>query len=76
MIRHMFTPQEIDEDVGIINEIKEDVESECSKFGPIKKIRVFDRHPDGVVSVKYEDEAAMGPCIAVSVTLHLSPAWQ
>lgn len=62
VIKNMFTVQQIDADATYIIDLKTDLESECSKFGVVKKVMVFDRHPDGVCSVKFEDVAAANKC--------------
>eukprot|EP00040_Diaphanoeca_grandis_P039141 m.258233 g.258233 ORF g.258233 m.258233 type:complete len:395 (+) comp36303_c0_seq1:184-1368(+) len=63
VIKHMFDPKEFDEDPMYLNEIRDDLQSECGKFGTIKKIMIFDRHPEGVVSIKFEDVASVDVCI-------------
>ncbi|EGD77470.1 hypothetical protein PTSG_08565 [Salpingoeca rosetta] len=64
ILRHMFHPSEFTEDPMLLVELKRDIEKECKKFGPIKKLEIFDRNPEGVVMVRYQDEAALGPAIA------------
>lgn len=60
----MFNPKEFDEDATYLVELREELQSECSKFGHVKKIMIFDRHPEGVVSVKFEDEEMAERCIS------------
>eukprot|EP00116_Pleurobrachia_bachei_P004517 sb/3464779/ len=36
-----------------IIEIRDDIKEECEKLGPTKKVIIFDRHPQGVVSIKF-----------------------
>ena len=42
-----------------------DLDSECKTFGEIKKIMIFDRHPDGVVSIKFADVESAHRCVKV-----------
>lgn len=41
----------------------EDLRVECSKFGQIRKLLLFDRHPDGVASVSFRDPEEADYCI-------------
>ena len=45
-------------------DLKRDVQEECTRFGEVKKVVIFDRHPEGVVSVKFADEPMALKCIA------------
>ena len=65
VIKHMFTPEQIDDDATVINDLREDLESECKKWGTVKKIMIFDRHHEGVVSVKFAEIEAAHKCIKV-----------
>ncbi|XP_071801108.1 17S U2 SnRNP complex component HTATSF1-like [Asterias amurensis] len=64
IIKHLFHPEEFEEDAMVINEIKDDLQSECSKYGEVKKVIIFDRHPDGVASVKFKDVEFADLCVA------------
>ncbi|KAM4663420.1 17S U2 SnRNP complex component HTATSF1 [Discoglossus pictus] len=55
IIKNMFHPSDFEEDPLVLNEIREDLRSECEKFGQVKKVLIFDRHPDGVASVSFKD---------------------
>ncbi|XP_071493077.1 17S U2 SnRNP complex component HTATSF1-like [Diadema antillarum] len=63
IFRHVFHPSEFEEDATLITEIKDDLQSECSRFGEVKKVLIFDRHPDGVASVKFRDAENADSCI-------------
>lgn len=45
-------------DVNFKNELTEDVKQGCEPFGPVDKITVFDRNPDGIVVVKFKTAQA------------------
>ncbi|XP_002741882.1 17S U2 SnRNP complex component HTATSF1-like [Saccoglossus kowalevskii] len=64
ILRHMFEPKEFEEDPMAINEIIDDLKAECGKFGEVKKVLIFDRHPDGVASVKFKEPEEADVCIA------------
>ncbi|KAM5145396.1 17S U2 SnRNP complex component HTATSF1 [Mantella aurantiaca] len=63
IIRNMFHPKDFEEDPLVLNEIREDLRSECEKFGQVKKVLIFDRHPDGVASVSFKEADESDACI-------------
>ncbi|XP_038604576.1 HIV Tat-specific factor 1 [Tachyglossus aculeatus] len=63
IIRNMFHPKDFEEDPLVLNEIREDLRTECEKFGQVKKVLLFDRHPDGVASVSYKEADEADQCI-------------
>ncbi|KAM5290096.1 17S U2 SnRNP complex component HTATSF1 isoform 1-T2 [Glossophaga mutica] len=63
IIKNMFHPMDFEDDPLVLNEIREDLRVECSKFGQIKKLLLFDRHPDGVASVSFRNPEEADLCI-------------
>uniref|UniRef100_A0A671FFL6 17S U2 SnRNP complex component HTATSF1 n=1 Tax=Rhinolophus ferrumequinum TaxID=59479 RepID=A0A671FFL6_RHIFE len=63
IIKNMFHPVDFEDDPLVLNEIREDLRVECSKFGQIRKLLLFDRHPDGVASVSFRDPEEADYCI-------------
>lgn len=63
IIRNMFHPKDFEEDPLVLNEIREDLRTECEKFGQVKKVILFDRHPDGVASVSFKEAEEGDVCI-------------
>ncbi|TNN66460.1 HIV Tat-specific factor 1 [Liparis tanakae] len=63
IIRNMFHPSDFEEDPLELNEYREDLRSECDKFGGVKKVILFDRHPDGVASVAFKEPEQADACI-------------
>nr|XP_056714982.1 HIV Tat-specific factor 1 [Euleptes europaea] len=63
IIRNMFHPKDFEEDPLVLNEIREDLRTECEKFGQVKKVIIFDRHPDGVASVSFKETEEADVCI-------------
>jgi len=39
-------------------EIEEDIKDEADKYDRIVKVVLYDREPDGIVTVRFEDEGA------------------
>eukprot|EP00058_Branchiostoma_floridae_P027609 XP_002613100.1 hypothetical protein BRAFLDRAFT_125707 [Branchiostoma floridae] len=64
IIRNMFHPKDFEEDPLELNEISDDLRSECEKFGIVKKVLIFDRHPDGVASVAYKEAEMADAAVA------------
>ncbi|XP_034540258.1 HIV Tat-specific factor 1 [Notolabrus celidotus] len=63
IIRNMFHPSDFEEDPLVLNEYRDDLRSECEKFGEVKKVILFDRHPDGVASVAFKEPEQADACI-------------
>lgn len=53
IMKHCFNPKDFLEDATLITDIRDDIKEECETIGPVKKVLIFDRHPQGVVSVKF-----------------------
>lgn len=64
IIRNMFHPSDFEEDPLVLNEYREDLRTECEKFGEVKKVVLFDRHPDGVASIAFKEADQADACIA------------
>ncbi|XP_072231465.1 17S U2 SnRNP complex component HTATSF1 [Leuresthes tenuis] len=63
IIRNMFHPSDFEEDPLVLNEYRDDLRSECEKFGEVKKVILFDRHPDGVASIAFKEAEQADACI-------------
>lgn len=63
ILSHMFTLEELEEDPAVLLEIKEDVREECAKLGTVTNVALFDKEPDGIVSVKFLDAQSAQSCI-------------
>lgn len=63
ILKNMFHPMDFEDDPLVLNEIREDLRVECSKFGQIRKLLLFDRHPDGVASVSFREPEEADYCI-------------
>ncbi|XP_050392150.2 HIV Tat-specific factor 1 [Patella vulgata] len=64
ILTNMFDPKEFEQDPSLINELREDVRTECIKYGDVRKVTLFDRHPEGVMSVMYKTPEEADVCIA------------
>ncbi|XP_034034021.1 HIV Tat-specific factor 1 [Thalassophryne amazonica] len=63
IIRNMFHPSDFEEDPLVLNEYREDLRTECEKFGEVKKVLIFDRHPDGVASIAFKEPEEADTCV-------------
>ncbi|XP_051973716.1 HIV Tat-specific factor 1 homolog [Xyrauchen texanus] len=64
IIQNMFHPSDFEEDPLVLNEYRDDLRTECEKFGQVKKVIIFDRHPDGVASVAFKEPEEADMCQA------------
>uniref|UniRef100_A0A672SPW5 17S U2 SnRNP complex component HTATSF1 n=1 Tax=Sinocyclocheilus grahami TaxID=75366 RepID=A0A672SPW5_SINGR len=64
IIQNMFHPSDFEEDPLVLNEYRDDLRTECEKFGQVKKVIIFDRHPDGVASVAFKEPEEADVCQA------------
>ncbi|XP_059833666.1 HIV Tat-specific factor 1 [Hypanus sabinus] len=62
ILKHMFHPKDFEVDPMILNEIRDDLRLECEKFGQVKKVLLFDRHPDGLASVAFKEPEQADEC--------------
>lgn len=51
VIKNLFEPTIFDTDVSLILEFQQDLREECSKYGQVRKVIIYDRHPEGVAQV-------------------------
>eukprot|EP01117_Protostelium_nocturnum_P004389 TRINITY_DN1589_c0_g1_i7.p1 TRINITY_DN1589_c0_g1~~TRINITY_DN1589_c0_g1_i7.p1 ORF type:complete len:293 (-),score=117.57 TRINITY_DN1589_c0_g1_i7:295-1173(-) len=59
----MFTQEEAWTYPNFFEELKEDILKECEKIGPVKNIKIFERNPQGVVAVRFQEHPAASRCI-------------
>lgn len=55
IIKNLFTPEQFDAEVHLIIEYQQDLREECSKCGIVRKVVIFDRHPEGVAQINMGD---------------------
>lgn len=51
VLRNLFEPKLFDEHVELILEFQEDLREECSKLGEVRRVVLYDRHPEGVAQI-------------------------
>ncbi|KAJ3412965.1 hypothetical protein HDV05_008680 [Chytridiales sp. JEL 0842] len=64
VLKHMFTKQEIDEDPTLLLDLKDEVRSECEKFGEVTNVVLYDHSDDGVITVRFSEDSSANACVA------------
>ncbi|TFY74956.1 hypothetical protein EWM64_g9056 [Hericium alpestre] len=65
VLKHMFTLKELDEDPTLLLDLKEDVREECESLGEVTNVALYDREPDGIMTVKFRDPLSAQACVLV-----------
>ncbi|KAK3392979.1 hypothetical protein B0H63DRAFT_457028 [Podospora didyma] len=63
ILRHMFTLAELDEDPAALLDIVEDVRDECSKFGTVTSVVLYDEEEEGIMTVRFTTPEAAEMCL-------------
>ncbi|XP_044728618.1 HIV Tat-specific factor 1 isoform X2 [Chrysoperla carnea] len=70
IIKNLFEPSIFDKDVSLILEYQDDLREECKKCGDVRRVHIYDRHPEGVAQVTMRE-----PEEADEVVLLLNNRW-
>jgi HIV Tat-specific factor 1 len=65
VLKGMFVPEELDASTTARAELEADVSSEAAKAGKVEKIRVFNKNPEGIVTVRFKNKEAADACVAI-----------
>lgn len=63
VLKNMFDTKEFESDPTLILEYQKDLREECGQFGEVKKVVVYDRHPEGVATVTFKEPEEADACI-------------
>jgi len=63
VLKHMFTLKELEDDASLLLDLKEDVREECAMLGEVTNVILYDREPEGVMTVKFRDPLSAQACI-------------
>ncbi|KAL1585237.1 hypothetical protein WHR41_05893 [Cladosporium halotolerans] len=63
VLKRMFTLEELEEDEELVEDIIEDTREECSKFGEVENVVLFDAEPQGVMTVRFSNSTAAKACV-------------
>lgn len=62
----MFDPKEFENDPRLILDYKNDLRDECSeKCGEVKKVEIYDLHPEGVAAVTFNEFEDADKCVSL-----------
>lgn len=62
----MFTLAELDEEPSLLLDLKDDVREECESFGKVTNVVLWDKEPEGIMTVKFTTHEAAWACVQVS----------
>merc|ERR1712218_744095 len=57
VIKNMFDVAALDNDPGLILDYSNNIRTQCSKFGHVVKVMLYDKHPDGVCQISFKEPA-------------------
>ncbi|XP_068619048.1 17S U2 SnRNP complex component HTATSF1 [Battus philenor] len=59
IVKNLFHPSDFDNEVQLILDYQQDLREECGKCGEVRKVVIYDRHPEGVaqITMKEPEEA-------------------
>lgn len=63
IVKNLFEKETFDNDVSLLLEYQRDLREECSKCGVVKKVIVYDRHPEGVAQINFKEPDAADACV-------------
>ncbi|KAI0305691.1 splicing factor u2af-associated protein 2 [Multifurca ochricompacta] len=63
VLKYMFTLKELEEDPSLLLDLKEDVREECETLGEVTNVVLYDKEPDGIMTVKFRDPVSAQACV-------------
>eukprot|EP00668_Euglena_longa_P032035 GGOE01041318.1.p1 GENE.GGOE01041318.1~~GGOE01041318.1.p1 ORF type:complete len:484 (-),score=128.55 GGOE01041318.1:162-1505(-) len=63
ILKHMFHPDDFAEEINLRQDLREDMQEELGKLGTIERIRIYEDHPEGVISIKFADSLVAQKCM-------------
>ncbi|OWR51257.1 putative DEAD box ATP-dependent RNA helicase [Danaus plexippus plexippus] len=55
IVKNLFHPSDFDNDVQLILDYQQDLREECSKCGEVRKVVIYDAHPEGVAQITMKE---------------------
>lgn len=55
IVKNLFRPVDFDKEVQLILDFQQDLREECGKCGEVRKVIIYDRHPEGVAQVTMKE---------------------
>lgn len=63
VLKYVFTLKELEDDVTAALDIKEDIREGCEDIGPVTNVVLYDKEPEGIVTVKFKTESDALRCV-------------
>ncbi|KAF9049722.1 hypothetical protein BJ165DRAFT_1453040 [Panaeolus papilionaceus] len=63
VLKHMFTLKDLEKDASLLLDLKEDVRDECSSLGEVTNVVLYDKEPEGIMTVKFKDLVSAQACV-------------
>ncbi|XP_047526036.1 HIV Tat-specific factor 1 homolog [Pieris napi] len=55
IVKNLFHPSDFDNEVQLILDYQQDLREECGKCGDVRKVVIYDRHPEGVAQITMKE---------------------
>ncbi|KAH9630055.1 hypothetical protein HF086_008025 [Spodoptera exigua] len=55
IVKNLFHPSDFDQEVQLILDYQQDMRDECGKCGEVRKVVIYDRHPEGVAQITMKE---------------------
>ncbi|CAG9789187.1 unnamed protein product [Diatraea saccharalis] len=55
IVKNLFHPTDFDNEVQLILDYQQDLREECTKCGEVRKVVIYDRHPEGVAQITMKE---------------------
>lgn len=55
IVKNLFHPTDFDQEVQLILDYQQDLREESTKCGEVRKVVIYDRHPEGVAQITMKD---------------------
>ncbi|ESK85212.1 splicing factor u2af-associated protein 2 [Moniliophthora roreri MCA 2997] len=63
VLKHMFSLKELEEDPTLLLDLKEDVREEAETLGEVTNVVLYDKEPEGIMTIKFRDPISAQACI-------------
>ncbi|KAK7692633.1 hypothetical protein QCA50_004266 [Cerrena zonata] len=63
VLKHMFTLHDLETDKSLLLDLKEDVRDEASTLGEVTNVVLYDKEPEGIMTVKFRDPLSAQACV-------------
>lgn len=65
IIKNLFHPSDFDMDVQLILDYQQDLREEAAKCGEVRKVVIYDRHPEGVAQITMKEPEQADAVVAL-----------